>query len=199
MSAGVQEKRAAVESPLRGALLALLVSEGEIPHGGYRLGTLLERRLPSAWRVTRPSVYLTLERLEADGLACSMSRSGATSDRRQRLYSATERTAAALAAWMESPVVRGPVRVEIQARIAVSSPQHAPMLLRALDAYERECFAMLKETEDAEVPMGSWTGLTMNLTRLAVDGTLQAELSWIAVARRWIENFTAEQTNSRSR
>jgi len=43
--------------------------------------------------------------------------------------------------------------------------------------------------------MGSWAGLALNLTRMAVDESLQAELRWIATARAWIKDFLAEITN----
>jgi hypothetical protein len=94
---------------------------------------------------------------------------------------------------MRSPVTKEPVRVELQAKLAMSRPQDAPQLLSALDAYERECFEMVRQTSDAEVPMGSWAGLALNLTRMAVDESLQAELRWIATARAWIKDFVAER------
>ncbi len=194
MPAEMPEKKQVSGSPLRGALLALLVSEGEQPLGGYRLGTLVERRLGPAWRVTRQSVYGTLDRLEEDGLVSSTVReaTGRVGEG-QRVYSATERAEAAVAAWMETPVCKEPMRAELQAKIAMSSARHAPQLLRALDGYERDCFAMLRKTQEAEVPMGSWAGLAMNLTRAAVDESLQAELRWIAMARRWIAEYVADQ------
>jgi DNA-binding PadR family transcriptional regulator len=190
------EKKQVSGSPLRGALLALLVSEGEQPLGGYRLGTLVERRLGPAWRVTRQSVYGTLDRLEEDGLVSSSVReaTGRVGEG-QRVYSATARAEAAVAAWMETPVGKEPMRAELQARIALSSARHAPQLLRALDGYERDCFSMLRKTQEAEVPMGSWAGLAMNLTRAAVDESLQAELRWIAMARRWIAEYVADQSS----
>jgi hypothetical protein len=94
---------------------------------------------------------------------------------------------------MESPVSKGPVRVELHAKFVMSGVEHAPQLLRALEAYERDCFALLRRSGETEIPMGSWSGLTMNLTRLAVDEGLQAELRWITMARRWIEDFLAER------
>jgi hypothetical protein len=93
---------------------------------------------------------------------------------------------------MEGPVSKEPVRVELQARIAVSRAQDAPRLLPALDAYERSCFGVLRETQEAEVPMGSWAGLSRNLTRTAVDLNIKAELEWINLARQWIEDYVAE-------
>jgi DNA-binding PadR family transcriptional regulator len=200
MSAEMPEKKQVSGSPLRGALLALLVSEGEQPLGGYRLGTLVERRLGPAWRVTRQSVYGTLDRLEEDGLVCSTAKeSTGRVGEGQRVYSATARAEAAVAAWMETPVGKEPMRAELQAKIAMSSAQHAPQLLRALDGYERDCFAMLRKTQEAEVSMGSWAGLAMNLTRMAVDESLHAELRWIAMARRWIAEFVADQSTGRMR
>ena len=200
MSAAMPEKKQVGGSPLRGALLALLVSEGDQPLGGYRLGTLVERRLGPAWRVTRQSVYGTLDRLEEDGLVSSSIKeaTGRVGDG-QRVYLATERAESVVAAWMETPVGKEPMRAELQAKIAMSSARHAPQLLSALDDYERDCFAMLHKTQEAEVPMGSLAGLAMNLTRMAVDESLQAELRWIVMARRWIAEFVANESTGRMR
>ena len=108
-------------SPLQGVLLALLLGE-EQPLHGYRLTTLVERRLGPAWGITRQNVYAALDRLEDDRLVCSSWRNG----RRQKVYSATCRAEAALAAWMESPLSREPIRAELQARIAMSRRQDSP-------------------------------------------------------------------------
>jgi DNA-binding PadR family transcriptional regulator len=183
------DRRLASGSPLRGALLAL-ISEGEQPHGAYKLWSLVDRRLGPAWGVTRPSVYSALKGLEEDGLVSAVAKN--RGGRGQTVYLATADAEPALAAWMEGPIGIRPVRVELQARIAMSSAKHAPQLLRALDVYERECFAMLRRTSEAEVPMGSWRGLAMNLTLSAVDEGLRAEFRWIAMARRWIGDFIAE-------
>jgi DNA-binding PadR family transcriptional regulator len=188
-------------SPLQGVLLALLLGDYEQPLHGYMLTTLVERRLGPAWGVTRQSVYGALNRLEEEGLVSSSWR--AATDRggghRQRLYEATDRAETALSDWIRSPASKEPVRVELQAKIAMSRARDAPELLIALDAYERECFEMLRQTNEAEVPMGSWAGLAMNLTRVAVDESIQADLRWVTLARRWIENFVAEQATDRAR
>jgi len=189
-------------SPLQGMLLALLLGEQEQPLHGYKLTTLVERRVGPAWGVTRHSVYGALKRLEKEGLVSSLYKRAPDRDapgRGQRVYFAAGEAEAALAAWMEGPISREPVRVELQARIAVSRAQDAPLLLRALDGYERECFSLLRRTSDAEVPMGSWAGLALNLTRMAVDESLQAELLWIAKARRWITEFIAEMRDRPAR
>jgi DNA-binding PadR family transcriptional regulator len=190
------DRRQLSGSPLRGALLALLSSEQEQPLHGYMLTTLVERRLGPAWGVTRQSVYAALNRLEEEGLVRSTQRTAVAARGRghgQRVYAATDRAEGALSRWMGRPVSKAPVRVELQARIAMSRASDAPQLLRALDDYERECFEMLRQTSEAEVPMGSWAGLAMNLARVGVDEGIRAELRWVAIARRWIEEFLAEQ------
>jgi DNA-binding PadR family transcriptional regulator len=181
-------------SPLQGVLLALLLGEQEQALHGYMLTTLVERRLGPAWGVTRQSVYGALNRLEEDGLVSSAWKTATArgSGHGQRVYAATDRAEAALSEWMRSPVSKEPVRVELQAKIALSRAHDAPQLLSALDTYERECFDMLRQTNEAEVAMGSWSGLAMNLARMAADESLQAELRWIGISRRWIEDFLAE-------
>lgn len=182
-------------SPLQGVLLAILLGESEQPLHGYMLTTLAERRLGPAWGITRQSVYGALKRLEQDGLASSVWKPVSNPDgprRGQRVYAPAGPAEAARAAWMESAPSRDPARGDLQARLAVSRVEDAPRLLRALDIYEQDCFAMLRETSEAEVPMGSWAGLALNLTRKSVDESLQAELRWIATARRWIADFLSE-------
>jgi DNA-binding PadR family transcriptional regulator len=183
-------------APLQGMLLALLIEQDQPLHG-YRLATLLERRVGPAWGLTRQSVYSALKRLEDRKLISSLGKPARSQERTksgQRLYFSGVEAEAAFAAWMESPISREPTRVEVQARIAVSRAQDAPLLLRALDVYERDCFALLRQTKESEVPTGSWAGLALNLTRIAVDESLQAELQWIGKARRWIKEFITETT-----
>lgn len=179
-------------SPLQGVLLALLLGEQEQALHGYMLTTLVERRLGPAWGVTRQSVYGALNRLEEGGLVSSAWKTASARGHGQRVYAATDRAETVLSRWLHSPVTKEPVRVELQAKIAMSRARDAPQLLSALDAYERECFELLRQTNEAEVPMGSWAGLALNLTRMAVDESLQAELHWIAIARTWIRDFLAE-------
>jgi PadR family transcriptional regulator, regulatory protein PadR len=196
MSGRTSGKEQLSGSPLQGVLLGLLLGEQEQQLHGYMLTTLVERRLGPAWGVTRQSVYGALNRLEEEGLVSSAWKAAAARGRGhgQRVYAATEHADGALSEWMRSPVSKEPVRVELQAKIAMSRARDAPQLLDALDAYEQECFEMLRQTNEAEVPMGSWAGLALNLTRMAVDESLQAEFRWIATARAWIKDFLAEST-----
>ena len=176
---------------LQGVALALVVAQrgrDQAPLTGYKLATLAERRLGPGWQGSRRSIHKALKRMENEGLVSSRPDERG----RARSYSATERGEMALAQWMAS-AAREPMRLDLPAKIAVSRPQDAPRLLRALDDYERECFERLQRSSEAEVPLGSWAGLAMNLARAALDEGLQAELRWVTHARRWIEDFVAQR------
>jgi DNA-binding PadR family transcriptional regulator len=182
-------------SPLQGALLALLLDERDRALTGYQLTTLLRRRLGPTWKVERQSVYWALSRLVEADLACSEKRPGAAEGGRGRgaqVYWATESAERARVAWMEAPVGRDSVRDHLQIKIAVSRAVDAPRLLSALDAYERSCFELLRETQLSEVPMGSWAGISLNLARSASEQRIHGELRWIGIARGWIEDYLAE-------
>lgn len=173
---------------LQGVVLALVVGGRNVPPPtGYRLAISVKRRLGDAWGGSPRSVYKALERLEAEGLVVSQAEG-----RGRASYRATERGEMSLARWMAS-AAREPMRLDLPAKIAVSRPEDAPRLLRALDDYERECFERLQASNDAQVPLGSWAGLAMNLARAALDEGLQAELRWVTLARRWIEDYPAHQ------
>lgn len=176
-------------SPLKGVLLGL-VSELEQPTHAYVLAGMLARRLGPAWQVDRKSVYQMLSQLRSANLVSSEpspTRRGVLD-----VYFPTEHTEAALVLWMETNASKSPVREELQAKVAVSRPQDVPSLLRALDAYERECFEMLNATTEAEVGTASWPGLGMALARIAADEHLQAELRWVMTARQAIQEFMAQ-------
>lgn len=175
-------------SPLKGVLLGL-VAELEQPAHAYVLATMMARRLGPAWQVDRKGVYQMLSQLQSAHLVAS--EPAVTKRGVLDVYFPTVHTEAALAAWMETHASKSPVREELQAKVAVSRSKDVPSLLRALDAYERECFEMLKATAEAEVGTSSWSGLAMALARIAADEHMQAELRWVMTARQAIQEFIA--------
>src|ERR1700689_2937251 len=111
-------------TPLRGALLGLLL---ERPGHGGDLAHRLVGRLGETWRIDANDVYRLLEQLEKEGLACSREERRREHERRSRLvYHPTERTAEALTVWMETLLPREPVRLGLQAKLAVARPEDAP-------------------------------------------------------------------------
>lgn len=172
-------------SALRGPLLGLLLRQ-EQPTGAYRLASLLMQRLP-LWGVTASGVAGLLARLADEGFV-------ARTPGHSKTYSATDKAALALEAWMQRPVPRQSVREELHARIASSSVRHAPLLLKALDAYEQECFQMLAGGPSLDATKGSWTSLTINLTHAATDENLHASIKWSKIARQWIEEWVEDSS-----
>lgn len=181
------ESNAGRRSPMRGALLAMILQHE--PIHAYALALAVSRRLGPAWGISPKAVYPLLDRLEREGLissSMSLSRNRLSG---QRVYRATERTEVALTAWMGCPVPHEGIRGELQARIAVSRPKDGPMLLAALSAYETECLRMLHASKRSAVRMDSWSGLAMSAARVAADEHLRAQLQWIDTVRGWIEDF----------
>jgi len=172
-------------SPLRGPLLALLLRQ-EHPIGAYKLATLLGQRLP-AWKVDASAVSHLLKRLHDEGLVSS----GPT--RRSKTYSATAKTRPAVEEWMKQPLEGQAVREELHARIVSSAPHHAPMLITALEKLELEAFAIVTSDQEPEQARGSWTSLTIDITRQAEDKALRAKIDWSRLARHRITEWTESQ------
>lgn len=170
-------------SPLKGALLGLLLQR---PGHGYDLANRLDRRLGPAWQITAKDLYRMLEQLERAGLVSSQRVFGDGPTGNRRVYSPTARAEPALTEWMNAATRMAPVRAEFQAKIAVARAQDAPRLLAALDAYERECFALFDASGQDTPPVSSFAGIAMHLSRSSARLHLRAELEWIVLARRLI-------------
>lgn len=123
---------------LRGALLGLIVERSG--RGSYELANLLVERLGDIWRIDTKDVYRLLKQLEAADLV----RSTEAPKRRQRgthpVYFPTEQAEQALALWMGTLFPMAPVRVGLQAKLAVARPEHVGGLLLALRAPNKKRF-----------------------------------------------------------
>jgi DNA-binding PadR family transcriptional regulator len=174
---------------LRGALLGLLV---ERPGHGGELANRLIARLGETWRIEPKYIYRLLKKLEQEGFAASRVEPRRGSEQGTSVvYHPTEKTAQALACWMETLTAREPVRLGLQAKLAVARPEDAPRLLRALREYERECLMLAQLVLPSESEPRSWEGLRLDCTRDAVSGMLRAEVAWANRTRRRIEEHAA--------
>jgi DNA-binding PadR family transcriptional regulator len=173
-------------SPLKGALLGLLVQH---PGHGYDLALRLHRRLGPAWQIEAKGLYPMLQQLERAGLVSSEKVACLGPTRGRVIYSPTERAQQALTEWMRAGRSTEPLRVELHAKLAVARREDVPLLLRALDDYERDCLKLLSASAERFPQAGSLTALAMNLTRSAALMRLRSELEWIALARREIAAF----------
>jgi DNA-binding PadR family transcriptional regulator len=178
-------------SHLKGALLALLLEIGEPAHPWW-LATALKRRLGPASGIDHDVVYGMLAGLESHGLvACTTRENDRGNWRRQKVYGATDLTEPALSDWISTPVSHEANCTELQVKIAFSRPSDAPVLLRMLDAYEKQCTNRLSECEAAEVLMLSWMGMAMNVACTWTEEHLQAELRWIMRTRESMRDYEA--------
>lgn len=172
-------------TPLRGALLGLAL---ERPGHGGDLASRLVGRLGETWRIDTNDVYRLLDQLVADGLLEDLEEPRRENRRRTRVvYHPTAQAEDAMTAWMETLLPREPVRLGLQAKLAVARDQDAPRLIVALREYERECLHLAQLVSPASrLQQGSWTALVMDCTRDAVWGQLQADIDWAARTRRRI-------------
>jgi DNA-binding PadR family transcriptional regulator len=176
-------------APLRGALLGLLL---ERPGHGGELANRLIVRLGETWRIDPKDVYRLLTKLEEEGLASSQEEPRRGHERGTRVvYRPTEKTPRALVCWMETLLPREPVRLGLQAKLAVAREQDVPRLLRALREYERECLVLAQLVLPTEDQPRSWPALRLDCTRDSVYGMLRAEIAWATRTRHRIEEYAA--------
>jgi DNA-binding PadR family transcriptional regulator len=184
---GMKKWMRGTSAPLRGALLGLLL---ERPGHGGDLASRLVSRLGETWRIEPKDIYRLLEQLEAEGLATSQEEHRRGNDRRTRLvYYPTEQTPRALTCWMETLMPREPVRLGLQAKLAVAREQDVPRLRRALKEYERECLALVQLVFPTDSEPRSWSALFMDCTRDSVYEMLRAEIDWATRTRQRIDDY----------
>jgi DNA-binding PadR family transcriptional regulator len=179
------------QSPLRGALLALLVQG---PSHGYELANRLERQLGSEWRIARPSLYRMLKGMRVEGLLSADTPEVAES---KIVYRATGGAETALILWMESALSLDDGQLQLQARMIVARQEDLPRLLIAVNSYERRLVGLHSELRAVTVEAGSLLSAMMRLVRGASRHRIEAELLWLDEARHTIHALLALQESQR--
>lgn len=176
-------------SPLKGALLALLLELGE-PTYPYRLATLLAERLGPALRIEAEAVYKMLKALERAGLVAHEVRDGIeTNVARQNVYRPTEWTKPAVGVWMAAPLSDTAARPELLVKIAFARPVDIPVLLRSLSAFEMRCTDRLVECQGADASASPWIGLATNVACNWAEEHWHADLRWIMSTRDRLREY----------
>lgn len=173
---------------LRGALLGLLL---ERPGYGGELAARLDGRLGEAWSVDHQDVYRLLQQLEQSGLARADARRRRGGRQVHIVYFPTVQTEAALSLWMETHLPMAPVRIGIQAKLAVARDEDVERLIVALQRYERECLELLRSMPEPARGAQSWKQLFLDCTRDGIDGGLRHEIEWAQRTRSRIRERAA--------
>jgi DNA-binding PadR family transcriptional regulator len=171
---------------MRGVLLGLVL---ERPGHSYELANRLMMRLGDTWQVNPNDVYRLLKQLEENHLVVRSEEHRRGKAGPHPVYFPTEHTEEALTLWMETLVPMAPVRVGLQAKLAVARDSDAPRLLMALRQYERECLDLLQLAPTATRCVPSWKALFMDCTREAIDGQLRHEIAWAQRTRKRIREY----------
>ncbi len=174
---------------LRGALLGVLL---ERPGHGYDLANRLITRLGATWQIDKVTIYRQLETLAEQGLAYAVEGTRSDEDGRPLItYHPTEETAGAFTAWMDQLLPRKPVRLDLQAKLAVARAEDVPRLLAAVSGHERECLQLAALVAPSAGAPTCLAGVFLECTRDSVHGMLEAEIAWAKRTRRRINEYVS--------
>jgi DNA-binding PadR family transcriptional regulator len=174
---------------MRGALLGVLL---ERPGHGYDLANRLMMRLGGSWRIDKHTVYRHLETLAEQGLARGVEGTRSDEDGRATfVYHPTDETGPAFTAWMDKLLPRKPVRLDLQAKLAVARDEDLPRVLAALWEYERECLSLAKLVAPSGGQPTCLGGVFLELTRDSVLAGFDGEVAWARRARRRINEYVS--------
>jgi DNA-binding PadR family transcriptional regulator len=160
---------------MRLPLLALLAKE---PAHGYELKTLLEQTFGQAYPSPNiGQIYVTLQRLERDGLVASQDVVQATRPNK-RVYELTPAGQEALAAWIEEPSEGPRIRDDFFMKLVLSPLAGATDQMALINRQRRHYLNLMRGLSRLE----STTDKDSRISRLLIEGAmlhLQADLDWL--------------------
>ncbi|MDG4786734.1 PadR family transcriptional regulator [Micromonospora sp. WMMD1102] len=166
------------------------------PAHGYELRRRYDELFADAGgEVNIGQIYVTLGRLERDGLVTHTAESGA--DRRDRkVYRLTAPGTAALRQWLADPAEPPLVRPDVLLRL-VAARLAAPLLpdvdpRTVVTEHRQRCLEALRELDRqaARTAAGSVSGLLLQATALH----LQAELRWLDACQQQLAQIELKTT-----
>jgi DNA-binding PadR family transcriptional regulator len=160
---------------MRLPLLALLAKE---PAHGYELKTLLEQTFGQAYPSPNiGQIYVTLQRLERDGLVASQDVVQATRPNK-RVYELTPAGQEALAAWIEEPSEGPRIRDDFFMKLALSPLAGATDQMGLINRQRRHYLNLMRGLSK----LAAVTDKDSPISRLLIEGAmlhLQADLDWL--------------------
>jgi DNA-binding PadR family transcriptional regulator len=156
-------------------LLALLAKE---PAHGYELKSLLEQTFGRAYPSPNiGQIYVTLQRLERDGLVTSRGVVQATRPNK-RVYELTAAGRDALAAWIEEPTDGPRVRDDFFMKLVLSPLAGATDRMALINRQRRHYLDLMRGLSR----LTAATDRDSRVARLLIEGAmlhLQADLDWL--------------------
>lgn len=158
---------------MRMPLLALLAKE---PAHGYELKTQLEQLFGEAYPTPNiGQIYVTLQRLERDGLVRSQDVVQTTRPNK-RVYELTDVGREAVIGWIDATSAGPRVRDEFFMKLALSQLSGASDRLGLINRQRRHYLAQMRSLSDLAV------SADRRIPRLLIEGAmlhLQADLDWL--------------------
>lgn len=182
-------------SPVLGTVLAAVL---ERPGYGYDVALRVQEKLGPAWELPISTVYGLLARLEDQGLVRREVREvpgdGFRPPETRVTHYATERAEEARRSWLTRPTRRQTLRSEMMAKLASARPGDEPLILAALDEYERDILRMLEAYGRDERPREpGLTGVMMASMDDGVTALLRADRQWVSRTKRRIMEHRDER------
>jgi DNA-binding PadR family transcriptional regulator len=164
------KERSAVRQPL----LALLAKE---PAHGYELKLALEQTFGQAYPSPNiGQIYVTLKRLEQDGLVCSQDVEQTTRPNK-KVYELTPAGVEALRAWVDEPSYGPRVRDDFFTKLILAPMAGLADRMELINSQRRHYFSLMRGLAEVQPGPG------MNkAARLLIEGAilhLQADLDWL--------------------
>ncbi|MEU9016181.1 PadR family transcriptional regulator [Actinomadura sp. NPDC048394] len=165
---------------MQDAVLAMLAKE---PSHGYLLRERLRKALgPLGESMNAGQVYVTLARLEKQGLVASERADGLPDRPDRKVYALTPAGQQRVAAWLGEVSWPKPNLAEFHLKLAAAAAGRLADPVELVDAQRRELLRRLGEAQRALLaePAGSTAGLLLEGVALR----LQADLRWLEACER---------------
>jgi DNA-binding PadR family transcriptional regulator len=160
---------------VRQPLLALLAKE---PAHGYELKLALEATFGQAYPSPNiGQIYVTLKRLEQDGLVCSQDVEQTTRPNK-RVYELTPAGREALRAWVEEPSDGPRIRDEFFIKLILAPMAGIADRIALMNAQRRHYLGLMRKLTDLQADADR----ADTAARLLIEGAvlhLQADLDWL--------------------
>jgi DNA-binding PadR family transcriptional regulator len=164
---------------MRLPLLALLAKE---PAHGYDLKNQLERIFGQAYPAPNVGqIYVTLQRLERDGLVRSQDVVQTTRPNK-RVYELTPAGRDALTAWLDAPSDGARIKDDFFTKLALGPLSGAADRMSIINRQRRHYLRQMRGLSTLAEDMAAEPGASNPVSRLLIEGAmlhLQADLEWL--------------------